>query len=361
MTVDVDRDELRAMARDMLKDICSPAAVRAVVESGTRFDQTLWKQLSDVGWAGIEAPGPLGGGGARFGDAAVVLTELGRHLTPAPLASTMVLGLGALTLAGTEEQQADWLPRLCDGAARVTAGLEADAGSARPIGTAGGGMRVSGTWSYVPDGDLADAIVLAASSDEADLLLLIPADDLDITPTPMLDLTRRFARVTANAVEVSESNVLASAPVHVLRDRAALATACDSLGVAERALAMTVAYAKTREQFGRAIGSFQAVKHECSDMLIAVETARVVVMMALAAYDTDPHSASLQISMAKAHACEAAAAATAAAVRLHGGIGFTWEHDAHLLLKRAKLNESLDGSTRFHRRRIADGILGPIA
>jgi alkylation response protein AidB-like acyl-CoA dehydrogenase len=356
-TSGVDRDELRAMVRDMLDDLSDSAAVRAVAESESRFDAMLWKQLSDVGWAGMEAPEALGGGGASFGDAAVVLSELGRHLATTPLASTMVLGLGALLLAGSAAQQSTWIPQLCEGTARGTAGLDSGHAVAEPTDA---GWAVTGTWSYVPDADLADVVVLAARSGTDDVLLLVRAEDVDITPTPMLDLTRHYAHVAATGIHVAEHDVLARGAIGVLRDRAALATACDSLGVAERALAMTVDYAKTRVQFGRAIGSFQAVKHECSDMLIAVETSRVAINTALAAYDASPDSASLQISMAKAHACEAAADVTAAAVRLHGGIGFTWEHDAHLMLKRAKLNQSLDGSTRWHRRRVADHVLGPV-
>ncbi|MFN2536668.1 MAG: acyl-CoA dehydrogenase family protein [Mycobacteriales bacterium] len=358
---EADRDELRMMVRGMLDDLSTSAAVRAVAESEARFDPSLWKQVSEVGWAGIEAPEQLGGGGASFADAAVVLTELGRHLATAPLASTMVLGLGALLLAGTPAQQAAWVPAVCEGRARGTAALDSDGSSATQEGDS---WIVSGTWSYVPDADLADFVVLVARSGAEEVLLLARASDLDIRPTPMLDSTRHFCRLEAKGVRLdAEAHLSAggSDAIAALRDRAALGTACDSLGLAERALAMTVDYAKTREQFGRQIGSFQAVKHECSNMLIGVETSRVAINTALAAYDASPTGASLEASMAKAHTNEAVAAVASSAVVLHGGIGVTWEHDAHLILKRAKLNQVLDGSTRYHRRRTADRVLGPVA
>jgi alkylation response protein AidB-like acyl-CoA dehydrogenase len=356
----VDRDELRAVVRDLLGDVSSSAQVRAVAESESRYDAALWQQFSDVGWAGVEAPEQHGGGGASFGDAAVVLVELGRHLTVSPLASSMALGLGALLLAGSPEQQEQWIPTLGDGSARATAALAGD--GPVTLQTVDGGLTVSGRWSYVPDADLADAIVLRATTAEDDVLLLVPSGTagLKVTSTPMLDLTRRLCTVVADAVHVLEAQVLRAGgarAAQALADRAALATACDSLGVAERALAMTVDYAKQREQFGRQIGSFQSVKHQCANMLIDVETSRVAVNAALDAYDADPYDCGLAVSMAKAHAGEAAARVTADAVSLHGGIGYTWEHDCHLMLKRAKLDQALDGSTRAHRRRTADLVL----
>ena len=351
---EVDRDELRTMVRDMLDDVSSSSAVRAAAESEARYDEQLWRRLCDVGWAGIEAPEALGGGGASFGDAAVVLSELGRHLTLSPLASTMVLGLGALLLAGSPEQQAAWVPGICDGSVRGTAALASDDASARRDGDV---WVVDGRWSYVPDADLADFVVLCARAEHGEVLLLVPADDLHVRPTPMLDLTRRFCSVEASSLRLPAAAELAGGAVEVLRDRSALATACDSLGVAERALATTVDYVKVRVQFDRPIGSFQAVKHTCADMLIAVETSRVAINTALAAYDSDPAACRLEVSMAKSHTNAAATKVTGDAVTLHGGIGYTWEHDCHLMLKRAKLNAALDGSTRYHLRRTADLVL----
>jgi alkylation response protein AidB-like acyl-CoA dehydrogenase len=358
---EVDRAELRAMARDMLSDVSASADVRAVAESESRYDPALWRQFSEVGWAGMEAAEAHGGGSASFGDAAVVLVELGRHLTVSPLASSMVLGLGALLLAGSPEQQAEWVPGIADGSARVTAALVAD-NSTTAVHADGDAVTVTGRWDFVPDADLADHIVLQAPAQDGDLLLVVPAGvaGLEVTPTPMMDLTRRMCVVSAQNLHVPASSVLrAGGPraAQALADRAALATACDSLGVAERALAMSVDYAKQRVQFGRQIGSFQAIKHLCADMLIAVETARVAVNTALDAYDADPYDCALAVSMAKAHAGDAAAQVTQETVTLHGGIGYTWEHDCHLMLKRAKLNQALDGSTRFHRRRTADLVL----
>lgn len=351
----VDRDELRAMVRGMLDEVSTSAAVRAAAESESRFDEALWKQLVDVGWAGIEAPEQHGGGGAAFGDAAVVLVELGRHLTLSPLASTMVLGLGALLLAGSEHQREEWVPRICDGTARGTAALGCDAATALLEDDT---WVVTGRWEHVPDADLADFVVLCARTGEREVLLLAPSGGLQVTATPMLDLTRRLCTVEAMQLRLPRTAELGGADaVRAMRDRSALATACDSLGVAERALVTTVEYAKTRVQFDRPIGSFQAVKHTCADMLIAVETSRVAVDTALAAYERDPWHCSLEVSMAKAQTNAAATKVTGDAVVLHGGIGYTWEHDCHLMLKRAKLDEAVDGSTRSHLRRTADLLL----
>jgi alkylation response protein AidB-like acyl-CoA dehydrogenase len=184
----------------------------------------------------------------------------------------------------------------------------------------------------------------------------------------MHDLTRRVCRVDADAVHLPHDAVMctgadAVAAAARITDRAALGVACDSLGIAERVLRMTVEYAKQRVQFDRLIGSFQAVKHSCTDMLIAVETARVAVEDALVAWvdDSDPDGVSDAVSMAKAYATDAAGKVASEGVSLHGGIGFTWEHDLHIYLKRAELNRALFGSSRTHYRRIADRLLGPVA
>jgi alkylation response protein AidB-like acyl-CoA dehydrogenase len=184
------------------------------------------------------------------------------------------------------------------------------------------------------------------------------APGLAWTDAPMLDITRRFADVHVEGLEVGAVDLIAQGAeaeqlIVDLLNRAALATACDAFGVAEQALQMTVAYAKERVQFDRPIGSFQAVKHRCADMFIAVETARAVLDDAIDAYDAAPDSAAVAISRAKAYCCDATAQVTEDAVELHGGIGFTWEHDLHLYVKRVRLDQALFGDSRWHRRRVA--------
>jgi alkylation response protein AidB-like acyl-CoA dehydrogenase len=351
---EVDRDELRAMVRDMLDDVSSSERVRTAAESESRYDGQLWNQLRDVGWAGIEAPESLGGGGAHFGDAAVVLTELGRHLTLSPLASTMVLGLGALLLAGTPEQQAAWVPGICDGSARGTAALTTDDASAR---RAGDEWVVDGRWSYVPDADLADFVVLCARDEDGEVLLLVPVEDLHVTPTPMLDLTRRLCAVEASSLRLPASAELARGAVDALRDRAALATACDSLGVAERALATTVDYAKVRVQFDRPIATFQAIKHKAAEMLERIELARVGVHYAAWAAAVDEPNRAEAAAMAKAFVGRAANEVCGESIQIHGGVGFTWECDAHLHYRRAKANDVLLGYSGTWLHKVADNFL----
>jgi alkylation response protein AidB-like acyl-CoA dehydrogenase len=362
----IERDELRREAHDMLADLAGATALRERIARDVHGEDPLWPRLVEVGWAGIEVAEDAGGAGADFGDLAVVLVELGRTLAPGSLFSSAVLAAGALDLAGSAEQKQRWLPGLADGGLRGTAAL-ADASG----GIAGGGFRarrdgdgwvLDGTAGYVPDAAGADLLVLRATGDDGNLLVAVAggAAGLDVRPAPMLDLTRSFDDLVATGLRVPADGVLAAGSaatrtVDVLLQRAAVATACDSLGIADEVLARTVEYLKQRVQFGRPIGSFQALKHRSTDLLIQVETARLVV--ADAAEKVAGEGGPVAASRAKSYAGDAAAAVAAAGVQMHGGIGVTWEHDAHLFLKRAVLNQSLVGDSRWHRRRLADMIL----
>ena len=364
--VDVDRHELRAAVRDMLDHASASARVREIIATPDGRDEYLWRLLAEMGLPGIEVSEEFDGAGARFGDLAVVLSELGAHLAGGGLFATAVLGVGALAAVPGHQRAAEWLPRIAAGTALASAALAAETGEPDAPGLraapAADGWLVSGASGYVPDADVADLLVLRALDPDGGELLLAAgpgSPGLTVTPTPMLDLTRRFSEITANEVQINAADVLASGrsaaiTVRNLLDRAALATAADALGVAQRTLDMTVDYAKTREQFGRAIGSFQAVKHRCADMFVAVTTARIALEDALDAYDLNPATATAAVSRAKAYTCDAAAQVTEDGVDLHGGIGFTWEHDVHLLLKRARLDQALYGDSRAHRRRAAD-------
>jgi alkylation response protein AidB-like acyl-CoA dehydrogenase len=371
--LDVDRDELRGAARDMLGAASMSARVRELAATPDGFDEDLWRHFAEMGLPGIEISEEFDGAGARFGDLAVVLTELGGHLASNGLAATTVLGAGALAAVPGHPRARAWLPRIAAGTARASAAVlsgEGEPGSPGLLVTQGqGGWRVSGSSGYVPDAGIADLLVLRAlDPDGGEILLAVEAGTpgLDVTPAPMLDITRRFGVITAAELEVGEADVLAAgteaeAIVRRLLDRAALAVAADALGVAQRALDVTVDYAKTREQFGRPIGSFQAVKHRCADMFVAVTTARIALEEALDRYDVAPDDASAAVSRAKAYTCDAAAQVVEDGTDMHGGIGFTWEHDMHLLVKRARLDQALYGDSRMHRRRAADLTWAPAA
>jgi alkylation response protein AidB-like acyl-CoA dehydrogenase len=371
--LDVDRDELRAAARDMLGAASTSARVRELAATPDGFDEDLWRHFAEMGLPGIEISEEFDGAGARFGDLAVVLTELGSHLASNGLAATTVLGAGALAAGPGHPRARAWLPRIAAGTARASAALLSAAGEPGSPGLlaspAAGGWRVSGSSGYAPDAGIADLLVLRALDPNGrELLLAVEAGTpgLDVAPAPMLDISRRFSVITATELEAGEADVLAGGTeaetiVRRLLDRAALAAAADALGVAQRALDTTVDYAKTREQFGRAIGSFQAVKHRCADMFVAVTTARIALEEALDRYDAAPDDAAAAISRAKAYTCDAAARVVEDGTDMHGGIGFTWEHDMHLLVKRARLDQALYGDSRTHRRRAADLTWAPAA
>ena len=317
-----------------------------------------------LGWPGIEVGEDFGGAGGRFGDLAVILVELGRHLCSNGLIATSALGAGPLLGCRAEQ------PRRTVAAPTGRGRLPCRRGGrahADPI-TSGRARAVTVGWCPARRPCVArcrrDPIVVILPVTDADGAILVFAVDpttsgLTWTDAPMLDITRRFADLDAEGLEVGAAEAPSpgtrggAALIADLLNRAALATACDAFGVAEQALQMTTAYAKERVQFDRPIGSFQAVKHRCADMFIAVETARAVLDDAIDRYDAAPAAAAVAISRAKAYCCDAAAQVTEDAVELHGGIGFTWEHDMHLYVKRARLDQALFGDSRWHRRRVA--------
>jgi alkylation response protein AidB-like acyl-CoA dehydrogenase len=353
------REQLRSVARDLL--------------GSTGTAAPTWRQLAEVGWLGLEVPESLDGAGATFAEVAVVLEEMGRAATCAPYLGTAALGVGALGLLEPNRGR-DGLLRLTaagdrtvavaltDGADRADA---PDVVASPPfrVESSPRGLRLHGRARFVPDAPDADRLLLLAlDPDGSPAVVVVHAPPetphLDVAVRPMLDATRRFGDVAADGVEVSEAAVWRfsrdpEAAVWLLLDRAAVAIACDSLGLAEAMLDATVAYAGEREQFGRPIGSFQAVKHACADMLVAVSLSRELVAAAVGSLVAGDPDAWVAASMAKAHACEAAVDVVGKALQLHGGIGYTWESGVHSYLKRAVLNRSLFGSPRAHRHRLA--------
>jgi alkylation response protein AidB-like acyl-CoA dehydrogenase len=309
------RDELRASAREVL-----------AVGSD-------WPRLVDAGWTGLEVPDDLGGAGVTFAETAVVLTELGRAAGGSGYLGT-ALAIGALTALPADAARDALLERIASGARAALA-----AGFALHDDT------VSGEAAFVADAADAEILLLLAGD------TVVMASDLTITPRPVLDATRALADVGADRAPVTSAWRL---PVDANRmaERAAVAIACDSLGVADAMLTATVDYVKVRHQFDRPIGSFQAVKHACADMLVRISVARQLVDAAVAdvAAGTD---ASTSVAMAKSYACSAAVDVAGKAMQLHGGIGYTWESGVHVYLKRATLNRSLCGSPAAHRRTVA--------
>jgi alkylation response protein AidB-like acyl-CoA dehydrogenase len=315
-------DELRAVARDLL---------------GKAGGDVDWRQLADAGWTGLELPESLGGAGASFVETAILLEELGRAGARTPYLGT-VLAVGALTALSPNDSRDGLLERIGSG---TTAALASGF-------TVSGGV-VSGEAEFVPDAEGAEVVLVLAEDDGKPVI--VTSSELSVTAQPVLDESRSLAVVTADGAAVSESWPLATDPAS-LRDRAAIAVACDSLGVAEAMLAATVDYVKVRHQFGRPIGSFQAVKHACADMLVQVSVARQLVDSAVAQVAEGADS-DVAASMAKSYTCAAAVNVVGKAMQLHGGIGYTWESGVHVYLKRAALNRALFGSPAAHRQRLA--------
>jgi alkylation response protein AidB-like acyl-CoA dehydrogenase len=345
-------EELRAVARDVL----------GAAGAGTGVD---WPLVAESGWLGLEVPEALDGAGATFAEVAVILEEMGRAAARSPYLGSVVLGVGALTLLEPSPGRDALLREVASGVVVLALALagddDLDGAGALPfrVERSAGGLRLHGRAPFVPDAaEGGRLLVPALDAGSQAVVVAVEAQAVDIDAQPVLDATRGFGVVTADGAEVGEEAVWRfagdpDAAMGRLRDRAAVAVACDSLGLSEAMLDATVAYAAARQQFGRPIGSFQAVKHACADMVVQIAVARELVAAAvdqLAAADAE---ASVAASMAKSYTCAAAVDVVGKAMQLHGGIGYTWESGIHVYLKRAALNRSLFGSPAAHRRRLA--------
>jgi alkylation response protein AidB-like acyl-CoA dehydrogenase len=350
-------DELRAVARDLLG------------KAGGGAD---WAAQAEAGWLGLEVPEEFGGAGATFAEVAIVLEEMGRAAAPGPYLGTVVLGVGALGLLAPHPERDGLLGRVAAGDVRLAVAVadgDTDAAPGAPpfrVERSGGGLRLHGRAAFVPDAPDADRLLLLAQDHGGPVVLAVApgAPGLAVAGQPVLDATRSLGLVTADGAQLGDADVWAfaggaEASARRLFDRAAVAVACDALGLAEAMLEATVAYAGVRTQFDRPIGSFQAVKHACADMLVAVTVSRELLALAIRAVATGDDGPAP--SMAASHVTQAAVDVVGKALQLHGGIGYTWESGIHAYLKRAALDRSLFGSPRAHRRRLAERypVAGP--
>ena len=321
-------DELRAVAGELL----------------AKDSSIDWSVLVDAGWAGLEVGEQFGGAGATFAETAVVLDQLGRAAGASGYLGGAVLPVGVLNLVSADERSAALLSATADGSTRlavVTDGFR--------LGT----DTLSGSAQFVPDAAGADTLLVLVE----DGVAVVAAAALTVEPVPVVDETRRLAAVTADAAHPEAVLRFDHPTPHAaIRQRAEVAIACDSLGLAERMLTATVDYVKVRHQFGRPIGSFQAVKHACADMLVSIEVSRQLIADAVAAVAAGA-DAEVPAAMAKSYACSAAVDIAGKAMQLHGGIGYTWESGIHTYLKRAALNRSLFGSPAAQRKKIAQRYL----
>jgi alkylation response protein AidB-like acyl-CoA dehydrogenase len=330
-----DQHAIKRTAREFLADRFKPERVRELAEAALQgdpsgatlrgYDEEGWRELCELGWAGIFVGEEHGGQGLGIVELVILMEELGYALAPVPFLSNAAAGL-ALQVAGSDEQRARWLPGIATGEARGTVGLLRD-GEAR----------------LVPDADSAAVIVLLSPEGG----VVVEPAAAEVEPLQAIDPTRRFARVRADG-----GDPLAGDGADA-QHRIATALAAELTGVAQRTMEMAVEYARERKQFGRPIGSYQAVSHRCAQMLLEVEGARSASYYAAWCADAEPETLPLAASMAKAYASDAGWRVTASSLQVHGGIGFTWEHDLHFFLKRAKTDGILYGSAREHRESVA--------
>jgi alkylation response protein AidB-like acyl-CoA dehydrogenase len=319
-----EQREIKSTAREFIASRFKPEKVREIAESGDGTDERVWKEICELGWPGIAISEEYGGQGLGVVELVILQEELGYACAPVPMFSNAYAG-AAIQAAGSDEQRSRWLPGIASGEQRGAAELTCDP---EPIAA---------------DAEGAAVLVLA----EGEGARLVAAADAELERLDLIDTTRAHYRVRAEGGDSMPGEVAAAGSV------GQVALAAELVGVAQRALDMAVEYAKEREQFGRPIGAYQAVSHRLAGMLWDVEEARSLVYYAGWTADAEPESLPLTASMAKARASDAATAVTHEAIQTFGGIGFTWEHDIHFFLKRARVGATMMGSAREHREQVA--------
>jgi alkylation response protein AidB-like acyl-CoA dehydrogenase len=367
-----EQELLRASARRFLENECPSAFVRQRMAEPAAMTEDFWRRLAEQGWFGILYPDEFGGSGLGLVDMTVLMEEMGRAVMPGPFFSTVLLGGAAILEAGSPSQRQEWLPRIAAGEAKVSlAWTEPNARwDAAGIVATGrestGGFVLSGTKLFVPDAHLSDALVVAvrtrdgSTMEDGVSLFLVPKDaaSLAVRQLPTIDETRKLCEVKLDNVSLPVAALLGDKhggwpALAWVRDRATVALCAEMCGGAQQVLDMTTAYAKIRVAFGKPIGSYQGVKHRAADMLVDVENAKSLTYYAAWALDEGLAEAPLAVSMAKACASDAYRKVASAGIQLHGGIGFTWEHDLQLYFKRAKASEVAFGDATWHRERVA--------
>jgi alkylation response protein AidB-like acyl-CoA dehydrogenase len=361
-----DQILLRNSVRAALDEQCKPEHVRTMFDDPKGYSAELWGEMAKLGWLGLPFPEEQGGAGLGFVELALVMEETGRVAYPGPFFATVVLGGLGIMLGGAPAQRDKWLSAIAAGKARATAALleeHLDWDPASVTATAaksGSGWMLSGLKRFVPWAHVADVALVPARSPEGLSLFLVDPKAAGVTLKPMvgIDLVSRWSEMRLDKVAVGADAMLGQAGtagplLESLLRRAAVMSSAEMLGAARRCLDMSVEYAKVREQFGQPIGSFQAIRHRCAEMLLEIENAHAAVYYAAWALTAGAEDAAIASSICKAYVSEAARKVCGDAIQVHGGIGFTWEYDLHLYMKRAKALEPLYGDAEYHRELIA--------
>jgi alkylation response protein AidB-like acyl-CoA dehydrogenase len=362
-----EQDELRKIVRSFLEAKSPESAVREQMETERGYDEAVWVQMAEqMALQGLHIPEEFGGSGFSYVELGIVLEEMGRALLCAPFFSTVVLAANTLILCGDEAAKKDYLPGIASGETIATVAFTEPSGKWDESGIemeatrSGDGYTLTGTKMYVLDGHVADLVIVVARTDGGVSLFAVDGNAAGLTRTLLstMDQTRKQARLefeNAPARLIESEGVGWDLMARVL-DLVAVGLAAEQVGGAQKVLEMAVEYAKVRVQFGRPIGSFQAIKHKCADMLLEVESAKSAAYYGMwCAAEMDDELPSVA-SLAKAYCSEAYFHAAAENIQIHGGIGFTWEHPAHLYFKRAKSSELLFGDPTYHRELLAQRI-----
>ena len=370
-----DQELLRDSARKFLDAECPTTFVRKMMEDDSAHATELWKKAAELGWMGILIPEENGGIGGSFLDLVVVMEEMGRSLMPGPFLATVLLGSAAVLAGGSDEQKDAILPKVAAGEWVMTlaqaekSGRYDAGGIGMPATARGSDFVLSGEKLFVPDAHVADQMVVAARTgspgapEDGITLFLVDAKSpgVEITQLKTVDMTRRQCHVAFQDVALAGSQVIGEVgqgwPILKRVLNQATAGLCtEMVGTGQQALDMAVEYAKERVQFGKPIGSFQAVKHKCVDMMVQVENARSLTYYAAWTVDENVDEASQAVPMAKAYCSDMCKTVTSEAIQVHGGIGFTWEHDMHLFYRRGLASEAAFGSAPTHREVVAQTL-----
>jgi alkylation response protein AidB-like acyl-CoA dehydrogenase len=367
-----EQEALRETVRKFMDDKSPSTEVRRLMETTEGYDPAVWNQMGqEMGLQGLHIPEAYGGQGFSFIELGIVLEEMGRVLLCAPYFSTVCLAANAILNAGTEDQKKDLLAGIAAGETIATVAFTEPAGKwdatgiTMEHGGTAGAHTLTGQKMYVIDGHTADLLVVAArrpgsSGTEGLSLFTVAGDAPGLTRTALqtMDQTRKLAQLdfADTPAQLLGSEGDGWSALSKTLDQAAICLANEMVGGAQKVLDMSVEYAKVRVQFGRPIGSFQAIKHKCADMLLEVESSKSAAYYAAWAAAEDNDEMPVVACLAKAYVSDAYFHCSAENIQIHGGIGFTWEHDAHLYFKRAKSSETYLGDATYHREQLAQRI-----
>ncbi len=370
-----EQELLRRTAREFLEGECPVTYARQMMDDERGYSPETWQKMAELGWLGLVFPEEYGGAGLDMVDLTVVLEEMGRVVLPGPFFATVLLGGMAVTLGGDAVQKRRFIPEICNGNHKATLAWLEESGTWEPSGIRLPARRdhnayvLEGTKLFVHDAHNADWMVVVTRTttgqeDHGVSLLVVDSSlpGIRIRVMKTMDQTRKLCEVTFDGVRVPADCLLGKehagwALLERVADRAKVGLCAEMCGGMERVLEMSVAYAKVREQFGRPIGSFQAIQHKCANMLVLVESSKSATYYAAWAVANDTKDAHLAASMAKAYCSDAYRIVAGEGIQIHGGIGFTWEHDMHLYFKRAKGSEVTFGDATWNRELVAREVL----